>query len=155
MSSNTAERWWVRLGARWVARINSVQGQLQLGFQAMTGVSLASGALKYFGFEAFVPHFIVATAVGTVGYAYLFAEGGVWNQTSRDKTDMSDNYSGPTMLMDGRIEATQLAYLGYVLQAEDDLGFDELRQRLHEITDEEWAAMRDGVDITAIEGVAQ
>lgn len=146
----TATRWWVRMAARWIARIDSVQGQLGLLFQAMTGISLASGALKYFGLSHLVPWFILGTWLFVLAYAYLYSEGGVWNQVSRDKTDLSDNYSGPTMLMDKRIEGKQLAYLGYVLQNGRDISIDELEEGMSDITHQEWATLRDGVDVEGL-----
>jgi len=147
----TATRWWVKIGARWIARVNSVQPHLNLLFTAMTGIGVASGALKYYGLQQYTPFFIALTGLATIAYAYLYSEGGVWNQTSRDKTDMSTNYSGPTMLMDAKIEARQLAYLGYVLQNGQEKELDALIEDMDELTYEEWAALRDGVDIEEIE----
>jgi len=151
VGSNTAERWWVRLAARWVARVDAVTAHLNLAFQAMTGVSLASGALKYFGYQQYVPYFLAITGVGTLCYAYLYAEGGVWNQTARDKTDLSTNYSGPTMLMDAKLEARQLSRLAYVLQNGSEQPLEEIEQEMEQITVEEWVNLRDGVDITELE----
>lgn len=150
MASNTAERWWVRVGARWIARIDAVKSHLNLVFQGMAGISLASGALKYFGFEGLVAPFLIITAIGTLGYAKLYAEGGVWNQAARDKTDLSTNYSGPTMLMDARIEARQFAELGAAL-TNGEVDRAELEDRMMTATFEEWAALRDGVDVEEIE----
>lgn len=147
----TANRWWVRLFARWQARINSVKGQINLVFSGMTGLGVTSGALKYYGLEQFTPFFILATVGGIALYAYYYSEGGVWNQASKDQTDLADNYSGPTMLMDARIEMKQLAYLGYVVQNGGGKQYDEILDEMEELTHEEWAALRDGVDIDKIE----
>ncbi len=102
----TAERWWVRGGARWIARIDSVKSHLNLVFQGMTGVSLASGALKYFGMSWAVAPFIAVVGVGVLGYAYLYSEGGVWNQVSRDRSDMSNNFATPRDVIDDTLIAT-------------------------------------------------
>lgn len=147
----TADRWWVRLAARWLARVDGVSGQLKLGFQGMAGISAALGVIKYYGFGGYAPAFLaIALGVGLV-YTYLYTEGGVWNQVARDKVDMSDNYSGPTMLMGARIEARQLAHLGYVLQNGHGKTVDEIHEEMLDLTEREWAELRDGVDIAEIE----
>jgi hypothetical protein len=134
-----------------MARIDGVSGQLNLAFTAMTGVGIVSGALKYFGLSGLVPWFLGLTGIGVLAFAYVYNEFGVRNQTSRDNTDLSTNYSGPTMLMDARLEARQLARLGYVLQNGHDRDVDEIEDELLEITHEEWAKFRDGVDVERIE----
>lgn len=150
MASNTAERWWVRLGARWLARINGVSAQLRLAMLGLTGISTATITLKQYGHGDLAWPFIAVIVGGTVGYAYLFGEGGVWNQVERDRADMSDNYSGPTMLIDRRIEGRQLAHLGYLLQNGHSRDAEELADELRQVTDEEWRRMRDGVDIDEV-----
>lgn len=142
MSSNTAERWWVQLIARWLARIDSVQSHLQLIFQAMTGVSLASGALKYFGLTRFVPGFLLLVGVFVLVYAYYYAEGGVWNQVSRDRSDMSVNFSGPNMRMDNPL-------IGAAVFAarEGRPPTEEEFDAIEEAVDIYWREYRDGVDL--------
>ncbi len=72
----TAERAWVRFGARWIARVDSVKSHLSLVFQGMTGVGVASGALEYLGLGHLVGPFIAALAVVLLAYAYLYSEAG-------------------------------------------------------------------------------
>lgn len=138
----TAERWWVRAGARWIARIDAVKGHLNLAFQAMTGVSLASGALKYFGFEGFVLPFIAVTGVGTLAYAYYYTEGGVWNQVGRDRTDMSTNWSGPNMRMDDELIGSAVFAAMHGRPPDDDE-----QDAIAEAVDRKWRDFRNGVEL--------
>lgn len=97
----TATRWWVKMYARWIARVQAVQGQLSLFFQAMSGVGIASGALKYLGAPVWaIAIFVVLLMICMVGYIWLFSEGGVFNQKNRDIQDIGSNYAAPTMAMD-------------------------------------------------------
>jgi len=146
----TAQRWWVRLAARWLARVDGVSGQLRLAMLGLTGVSTASITLKQYGYGDYALPFIAGLGLATVVYTYYYTEGGVWNQVARDKTDMSDNYSGPTMLMDAKIEGRQLARVAYVLQNGGVESYDELAEEMDRITVEEWASLRDGVDEEAL-----
>lgn len=143
----TATRWWVRAGARWIARIDSVKSHLGLVFQGMTGVSLASGALKYFGAEWAVGPFILVVAVGVLGYAYLYAEGGVWNQVSRDRSDMSNNFATPRDVIDDTLIATGVfaAHNGRPPDAEEQ---DAIRRAVRQ----QWEQFRDGIDLEVDDG---
>lgn len=138
----TAQRWWVRFGARWIARIDSVKSHLNLVFQGMTGVSLASGALKYFGMEWAVGPFIAVVAVSVLVYAYLYAEGGVWNQVSRDRTDLSNNYATPRDKIDDTLIGA--AVFAAVHGREPDE--EELNTIEHTVS-AKWSDFRNGVEL--------
>jgi len=148
----TAERWWVRVGARWVARVNGVRGHLALAFQAMTGVGVVSGALKYYGLGNLAPFFIALTGAGMLAFAYLYTEGGVWNQVSRDSVDLSSNFTSPSDLLAHRIGAQHFAYLAWLQQANGEApdDFERIREDLVKLTEDEWARLRDGVDVEDI-----
>lgn len=138
----TANRWWVRAIARWIARIDSVQGQLGLFFQAMTGVTLASSALGYFGAGWLILPFIVTTGSFVLAYAYLYSEGGVWNQVSRDKQDLSTNYAGPTMRIDDELIGAAV-FAAVNGRAPDD----SEQQVISDAVDRPWKKYRDGVEV--------
>jgi len=150
MSKNTATRWWVQLAARWLARIDGVSVQLRLAMLGLTGISTATLTLRQYGHGELAWPFIGVLLSGTVVYTYLYTEGGVWNQMNRDRTDLSDNYSGPTMLFDSRIEARQFALLAYEL-SDDDRPLAEFIESFEEHTHEEWADLRDGIEVSEIE----
>lgn len=91
----TANRWWVRAFARWQARVDSIKGQIQAVSLVVTAFSTFSLVLQNFGLGDWVPFLGAAIAVAGPTYAYYFFEGGVWNQVSRDRQDMSANYASP------------------------------------------------------------
>jgi hypothetical protein len=96
----TAVRWWVKWYARQLAKIDSVQGQLGLFFQGMTGVSVASGVLKFFGAPMWaIGGFVLLLAVLLAGYVHLYSVGGVWNQKQLDKRWLSNNWLGPNAVI--------------------------------------------------------
>jgi hypothetical protein len=149
----TANRWWVRTAARWLARIDGVSGQLRLAFLFLTGVSTMSVALKSYGLGQFAGPLVGLAAVGGLAMAYLYTEGGVWNQMARDRQDLSGDYSDPGDLIGHRIGAQQLAYLGYLVQSngEGPQEFEAIVEDMHDLTEEEWARLREGVDPEAVE----
>lgn len=149
--SQTADRWWVRVAARWLARVEAVSDIVRLAMLTLTGLSTATLTLQQYGHGNLAWPLIATVGVGSIVFTYLYTEGGVFNQKNRDRTDLGDNYSGPTMLMDKRLEAKQLAHLAYVLQNGQDKSVDEIQAEMQEITDEEWVALRDGVDIQELE----
>lgn len=141
----TANRWWVRTAARWLARIDGVSGQLRLAMLAMTGLSTASLSLQQYGFGHLAGPLIVATGAGMLVYTYLYTEGGVWNQMRRDKSDLSRNYATPTQLISS--ELTGRAILAALHERELT---DAEKQALRKELDETWAEHRDGIDISAV-----
>lgn len=102
----TANRWWVKGYARWIARVRSVQGQLNLLFTAMSGVGIASGALKYLGAPTWVIAILLGIlALGIIAYIWLYSEGGVWNQMRRDQSEMSANFADPKARINAEMTA--------------------------------------------------
>jgi hypothetical protein len=105
----TATRWWVRLAARWLARIDGVSAQLRLAMLALTGLSTATLSLQSYGYgHLAIPLIAVVTVLGTV-YTYLYTEGGVWNQMGRDRQDLSANWAGPNSAIQGVMTARSMA----------------------------------------------
>jgi len=92
----TAVRWWVKSFARWQARIDSIKGQIQAVSLGVTAFSTFSLVLQGFGLGRYVPYIGVLLALGGPVYAYLYFEGGVWNQVARDRQDMSSNFASPS-----------------------------------------------------------
>lgn len=93
----TATRWWVRLAARWLARIDGVSGMIQLAMLGLTGLSTATLTLRQYGHGEYAWPLIAVVLVGSLVFTYLYTEGGVWNQVSRDRQDLSSNFAGPSM----------------------------------------------------------
>lgn len=138
----TATRWWVRLAARWQARIDSIKGQIQAISLAVTAFSTFSLVLQNFGLGRWVPVIGVTGAILGPAYAYLYFEGGVWNQVSRDRADMSSNFAGPGSRISTEMQARALA----VALKGGELGADE-REAIKQEADAAFAEYRDGYQI--------
>jgi len=99
----TANRKWVKFIARWLARVDGVTGQIRLAMLSLTGISTMSLSLREFGYSHLVWPIVSIMAIGLAVYTYLYTEGGVWNQVSRDKSDLSNNYAAPSMAIDDMV----------------------------------------------------
>ncbi len=138
----TATRWWVKLIARWLARIDGVKGQVQMFSLAVTAFSTFSLMLQGFGLGYLVPYLGVGALGGGIVYTYLYTEGGVWNQVSRDRQDLSNNYAGPNARIQAEVTARAIAAatIGRELNEEERKAVDAESQRAFE-------DLRDGVEI--------
>lgn len=141
-NSNTAERWWVRVAARWLARVDGVSGQIRVFSLGVTAFSTFSLVLQNSGHGELVVPLGVAGLIAAPVYTYLYAEGGVWNQVNRDKVDLSTNFAGPTMRIDDEhiARGTIAGIKGRELN-------DEERQAIKAELDETFAEYRDGVNL--------
>lgn len=145
--SATAQRWWVRLAARWLARIDGVKGQVQMVSLAVTAFSTFGVLLQGFGLGRFVPYLGGFGVVGLLVYTYYFTEGGVWNQVSRDRQDMSSNFAAPS----SRINTEMTARAMFAAIERRELT-DEERKAIKDELDATFAEHRDGIDIDEIDG---
>jgi len=133
----TAQRWWVQSAARWLARIDGVSNQLRLAMLGVTGASTAALSLQQYGYGRLTVPLLAAGGAATLAYTYAYTEGGVWNQMSRDRRDMADNWAGPTarirneMLTRGLVAADRGRRLSEdevnTIQSELDAAFREYR----------------------------
>lgn len=142
----TANRWWVKLGARWLARIDGASGQLRLAFLAMTGNGIVLSTLKDYGYGRFAVPFLVVSAIGLLIYIYKYSEGGVWNQVARDRADMSANFSDPK----GRINTEMTARSLFAALEGRELDEDE-RQAIKNELDATYIEHRDGIDVEGLD----
>jgi hypothetical protein len=140
----TANRWWVRAAARWLARVDGVSGQLRLAMLGLTGLSTATLSLQQYGFGHLAPAFVTVVLAGTVAFAYFFTEGGVWNQMARDRQDLSNNYSDPDMRIRSELLARAL-----VAAEEGRRLTDEEQQAVGDELDAAYVEFRDGIDVRA------
>lgn len=138
----TANRWWVRLSARWLARIDGVSGQIRLAMLILTGISTASLTLRSYGHGELAWPLIIGIGVGGVVFAYYYTEGGVWNQVDRDRKDLSANYSKPSQRVSGEMNAvaTFVAFHGRLPGPEE-------WELLETAVDRTWRSYRDGVPL--------
>lgn len=138
----TANRWWVKMAARWLARIDGVSGQLQLAMLIMTGLSTATLTLKSYGYSQFAGPLIAVTGVAGLVFAYLYTEGGVWNQVNRDRQDLSTNFAQPSYRINDELLARGFlaAFKGRELSQEE-------RSAIQDELDEAFADYRDGINL--------
>jgi len=132
----------VKVAARWLARVDGVSGQIRVFSLAVTAFSTFSLVLQNSGRGELVTPLGVVLAVGLPAYIYVYAEGGVWNQVSRDKQDMSTNYAGPTMLMDD----VQIA-VGTFVAVHGRKPTEEEREEIESAIREQWSTYRNGVEL--------
>lgn len=138
----TATRWWVKAFARWQARIDAIKGQIQAASLAVTAFSTFSLVLQGFGLGRYVPYLGAVLAILGPTYAYLFFEGGVWNQVSRDRADMSSNFAGPA----GRI-STEMNGRTLTAGMKERPLTEEERRAIKSEADAVFEEYRDGYDI--------
>lgn len=138
----TANRWWVSLAARWMARVDGVSGQLRLAMLIMTGLSTATLTLRQYGHGQYAWPLVASVGIGALVFTYLYTEGGVWNQMQRDKSDLSSNFAAPSSRINTEIQAraTVAALLGRELTQEE-------RQAINAEADHAWNKWRDGIEI--------
>lgn len=138
----TATRWWVRLAARWIARINGVRSHVQMVSLTVTAFSTFSIMLQGFGLGNYVPWFGGGLLVVGVLYTYLYTEGGVWNQVQRDQAELSNNFADPNARINTEMSARALVA---ALQA-DELS-PEQRAALEAELETAFGELRDGIEL--------
>lgn len=75
-------------------------------------------------------------------YAYYYSEGGVWNQVSRDRQDMSNNFSTPRDVIDDTLIAT-----GMFAAQEGRPPDDEEADAIYTAVRGQWEEFRDGINL--------
>jgi len=138
----TANRWWVKAIARWLARVDGVKGQVQMVSLAVTAFSTFSIMLQGFGLGSYVPYVGIIGILGGVVYTYYFAEGGVWNQLARDRQDMSNNFAGPN----SKIQTEMMARALRAGEKGAELSESE-RNAVKAELDGAFAELRDGIEL--------
>jgi len=136
----TATRWWVRLAARWFAKIKTTEGQLRSLSLAVTAFSTFSLVLQNAGLGQFVPVVGAIAACGWVIYSHLYSEGGVHNQAQRDLADLSNNYAGPSSRINNELTGRAVA----AAMKGDSLTQGE-REAMQEELDAAFSEYRDGI----------
>lgn len=138
----TATRWWVRLFARWQARIDAIKGQVRSLSLAVTAFSTFSLVLQNVGLGAFVPVVGALLAIVVPAYAYYYFEGGVWNQVARDRADQSSNFAAPSQWIGNEFTVRGLA----AWEKGEPLTEAE-RELIHQELEAVFQEHRDGVDV--------
>jgi len=138
----TANRWWVRLAARWLARVDGVSGMIRLAMLGLTGLSTATLTLRQYGHGEYAWPLIAVVGSGVLAFTYLYTEGGVWNQMARDRQDLSSNFAGPSMRMNNELVARG------ILAADEGRELTESeREAIKAELDAAFAEYRDGIEL--------
>ncbi len=138
----TAQRWLVRIVAGWLARVDGVSGMIQLAMLGLTGLSTGTLTLRQYGHGEYAWPFIGVTLFGSLVFTYLYTEGGVWNQMSRDRQDLSTNFAGPSMRMSNELIARGM------LAAEERRTLTQAeRTAIKDELDEAFMEYRDGIEL--------
>lgn len=138
----TANRWWVKLAARWLARVDGVSGMIQLAMLGLTGISTATLTLRQYGHGEYAWPLIALVGAGTLVFTYLYTEGGVWNQMARDRQDLSTNFASPSMRMNNELIARGML----AAQERRRLSAEE-RAAIKAELDEAFREYRDGIEL--------
>ncbi|QLG28723.1 hypothetical protein HUG10_14760 [Halorarum halophilum] len=138
----TATRWWVKLAARWLARVDGVSGMIRLAMLGLTGISTATLTLRQYGHGEYAWPLIAVISVGTLVFTYLYTEGGVWNQMARDRQDLSTNFAGPSMRMNDEMIARGIL----AAQEKRELSAAE-RDAIQRELDHAFEEFREGIDL--------
>ena len=138
----TANRWWVRIAARWLARVDGVSGMIRLAMLGLTGLSTATLTLRQYGHGEYAWPLISVVLAGTLVFTYLYTEGGVWNQMARDRKDLSNNFAGPSMRMNNELLAR-----GLLAAREQRPLSEEEREAIRRELDEAFEEYRDGIEL--------
>jgi len=104
----TADRWWVRKAAWWLAAVDGVSGQIQMASLGVTAFSTFGLLLQNAGLGRYVPYLGIVMAVLAILYTYYYNAGGVRNQVSRDRQDMSNNWAGPNSKIQSELIARSI-----------------------------------------------
>jgi hypothetical protein len=138
----TAQRWWVKLFARWQARVDSSLQEINLGLRMISSGGIGSAALTYLGHRWLVIPFLASMLLAIMVYAYLTFEGGVKNQVARDRADMIGNFASPGNMIDDVLIGVAVFSAVHNRQPKDE----ELEMIIDTVR-KQWEEYRDGIDI--------
>lgn len=142
----------LRFFARWVMRVEACRGVLQLGLFGGTFLTTGLTALHQYGHSEYARPFIAFVGLGTLLFAYVYTETGVWNQKNQFSKDKGTNYGGPNLLMRYRMQAAQRAVL--VRAINEDWSPERVQEELDRVTLAQWATLRTGIDEELLDGAA-
>lgn len=89
--------------AKWLMRLEAAGSILRMTFLGVTAASTLTSALALIGLQWAAPYVLVAGLLGTVVFAYVYVEWGVFNRKNRERVDRGNNFSRPDMRIDDEI----------------------------------------------------
>jgi len=141
----TADRAPVKWAARWMARLEAASPLIRMTSLVATGLSTVLIGLSQYGYESYARPVIAVGVIGGVLFVYLYAEGGVYNQQRRDKTEFGKNFAGPNHRIDDELigRGVAAALYGRPLDGEE-------REAIKDELDAAYGDLRDGIDIEEV-----
>lgn len=128
--------------ARWMVRLEAAGSVLRMSFLGVTAASTLTSALALIGLEQFAPFVLLSGVAGTLIFAYLYVEAGVYNRKNREKNDRGTNFAGPTL----RIDDEMLARAIKASQLDRPLTDDE-RNAIKTELDDAYDEFREGIPL--------
>lgn len=129
--------------ARWVFRFEASSMIFRIVFLGITAASTLTSALVAVGYGHFAPPLLATGVVVSPVFAWLYVRH-IHNRKNRERADLGDNYSGPTMYMDRSIDADQRAYIAWLMDPEDR-ALEVHQKKMQELTAGRWGQYRTGI----------
>lgn len=129
--------------ARWLMRIQAVQGILQLAGIAVTAVSTMTSALVAIGYPDLAPWLFGAGLIGSPAFAYIYVECGLFNRKNRENVDRGNNFATPRDKIDDTLIGA--AVFGAIHGRKPQ---EEELQTIKDSVEQPWNDYRDGVELT-------
>lgn len=128
--------------ARWLMRIQAVQGILQLLGIAVTAASTLTSALVAIGEPWAAPYLLGVGLVGSPIFAYGYVELGLFNRKNRENVDRGNNFATPRDRIDDTlIGAAVFAAIHGREPTEEEV------ETIEAAVEEPWQDFRDGVEL--------
>lgn len=128
--------------SRWFMRVEAAGNILRIVYFGGIFLTTGASALQSYGLDQYTPYFIVVTSLGTLLFAYLYAEGGLFNQKNRDKKDMGDNFASPLMRIDDELIGAAVFAAVHGRPPDDDE-----QEAISEAVEQPWNNYRDGIEV--------
>lgn len=128
--------------ARWLMRIQAVQGILQLVGIAVTAVSTMTSALVAIGYPGLAPWLFAAGVIGSPVFAFGYVEYGLFNRKNRENVDRGNNFATPR----DKIDDTLIGAAVFGAVHGRPPGDGEL-QTIKDSVERPWNEFRNGVEL--------
>jgi len=109
---------------------------------SMTAVSTTLLGLQAYGYGEYAVPFMAGIVLAGIGFAYGYAEYGVWNQKNRDHSDMGNNFAVPRDVIDDTLIAAGVFAAVHGRQPDEE-EMETIRKSILG----PWEGFRDGIDL--------
>jgi len=127
---------------RWLMRIQSIQGILNMVSLAITAASTLTFALQSIGHAHLAPWVLGAGLIGAPIFAYVYVDLGLFNRKNRENVDRGNNFATPRDKIDDTLIGA--AVFGAVHGRPPE---DEELDAIKESVNKPWHEFRGGVEL--------